>query len=95
MNGSGKHNNWSIATDDGTNLLNVQQLQTRTGSSEIFPVVMAAIIRAVHQHGDLMRMSVACPGNDFRLGACEAPPALVSTHLGEDVTAFLQDYIGR
>lgn len=95
MNGSGKHNNWSVATDDGTNLLNVRQLAERSGSSEVFPVVMAAIVRAVHQHGDLMRLAIACPGNDFRLGACEAPPALVSTHLGDDMTSYLQSYIGK
>jgi len=138
VNGSGKHNNWSIATDDGTNLLNVKQLQARTGesfflrfvytlgiicvgifvlnqhfqklplpsnsitttttttaNSEIFPVIMAALVKAVYQHGDLMRMAVATPGNDFRLGACEAPPALVSTHLGDDMTAFLEGYISK
>jgi glutamine synthetase len=65
------------------------------GSAEIFPVVMAAIVRAIHQHGDLMRLAIACPGNDFRLGACEAPPAIVSTHLGEDMTTFLEGYISK
>jgi hypothetical protein len=58
-------------------------------------VVMAAIVKAIHQHGDLMRLAIACPGNDFRLGACEAPPAIVSTHLGEDMTNFLEDYISK
>lgn len=56
---------------------------------------MAALVKAVYQHGDLMRMAVATPGNDFRLGACEAPPALVSTHLGDDMTAFLEGYISK
>ncbi|KAJ1410917.1 hypothetical protein B484DRAFT_402791 [Ochromonadaceae sp. CCMP2298] len=93
VNGSGKHNNWSIATDDGTNLLNVKQLEKNSGSSAIFPVVMAAIVKAINDNGDLMRMSIASPGNDFRLGACEAPPSIISTYLGEDTTAYLESYI--
>lgn len=68
---------------------------THAANSEIFPVIMAALVKAVYQHGDLMRMAVATPGNDFRLGACEAPPALVSTHLGDDMTAFLEGYISK
>ncbi|KAJ8600195.1 hypothetical protein CTAYLR_001984 [Chrysophaeum taylorii] len=94
INGSGKHNNWSIGTKDtGVNLLNVKQIEQASGSSEIFPVVMAAIISAVDEHGDLMRMAIASPGNDFRLGACEAPPAIISTYLGEDMTTFLTGYM--
>jgi len=93
VNGSGKHNNWSIATDDGTNLLNVKQLEQKSGTSEIFPVIMAAIIKAVNDHGDLMRLSIASPGNDFRLGACEAPPSIMSAYLGDDVTRFLESYM--
>lgn len=93
VNGSGKHNNWSIATDDGTNLLNVQQLEKNSGTGEIFPVIMAAIVKAVREHGDLMRMAIASPGNDFRLGACEAPPAILSTYLGEDMTNYLKSYM--
>eukprot|EP00600_Ochromonadales_sp_CCMP1393_P006390 CAMPEP_0174968086 /NCGR_PEP_ID=MMETSP0004_2-20121128/7934_1 /TAXON_ID=420556 /ORGANISM="Ochromonas sp., Strain CCMP1393" /LENGTH=678 /DNA_ID=CAMNT_0016217271 /DNA_START=128 /DNA_END=2164 /DNA_ORIENTATION=- len=93
INGSGKHNNWSISTDDGTNLLNVKQLEARSGSSEIFPVIMAAIVKAINDNGDLMRMAIASPGNDFRLGACEAPPAIVSTYLGEDMTTYLEAYM--
>ena len=58
-------------------------------------MIIAALVKAVFQHGDLMRMAVATPGNDFRLGACEAPPALVSTHLGEDMTSFLEGYISK
>ncbi len=92
MNGSGKHNNWSIATDDGTNLLNAEQLATNSGSSDIFPVIMAAIVRAVDLHGDLLRMAIACPGNDFRLGACEAPPTIISTYLGDNLTKYLEAY---
>lgn len=90
VNGSGKHNNWSIGTTDGaTNLLNVVQLSENSGNDMIFPVVMAAIIKAIDEHGDLMRLAVASPGNDFRLGACEAPPAILTTFLGEDMTGEL------
>jgi len=93
VNGSGKHNNWSIATDDGTNLFNVKQLAERSGSTAIFPIIMAALVKAVDSYGDLMRMAIACPGNDFRLGACEAPPAIVSTYLGESMTTYLEKYM--
>lgn len=92
INGSGKHNNWSIGTTCGTNILNVAQLAKNSGSTEIFPVVMSAIVKAVDTHGDLMRMAIASPGNDFRLGACEAPPAIVSTYLGDDMTTYLEGY---
>jgi len=92
VNGSGKHNNWSIATDDGTNLLNVTQLAKNSGSSDIFPVIMAALISGLDEYGDLMRLAIAAPGNDFRLGACEAPPAIFSTYLGEDMTKYLEAY---
>lgn len=92
VNGSGKHNNWSIATDDGTNLLNVGQLAAKSGSDQIFPVIMAAIVKAVNDNGDLMRMAIASPGNDFRLGACEAPPSIMSVYLGDDLTAYLEGY---
>ncbi len=89
-NGSGKHNNWSLCTDTGVNILNVGQLAAKSGSTEIFPVIMAAIVKAVDENGDLLRMAVATPGNDFRLGACEAPPAIISTYLGNDVTEYLE-----
>eukprot|EP01040_Poterioochromonas_malhamensis_P006851 gene6851-7387_t len=92
VNGSGKHNNWSIGTVDGVNLFNVNQLATASGSREIFPIIMAAVVKAVHDHGDLMRAAIASPGNDFRLGACEAPPAIISTYLGEDMTRYLDAY---
>ena len=92
VNGSGKHNNWSMSTDNGTNLLNVKQLEENSGSAEIFPMLMAAIMQGVDQYGDLLRMAIACPGNDFRLGACEAPPSIISTYLGEDVTSYLDAY---
>ena len=93
VNGSGKHNNWSLGTLDGVNLLNVSQVAAATGNHNIFPVIMAAILKAVAENGDLMRMAVATPGNDFRLGACEAPPAIISTHLGEDMTKYLTEYM--
>merc|ERR1719277_1750590 len=93
INGSGKHNNWSIGTTDGVGLLNVKQLEKASGSGDIFPVIMSAIVSAVDKHGDLMRMSIASPGNDFRLGACEAPPAIVSTYLGEDLTSYLEAFM--
>lgn len=93
INGSGKHNNWSITSSDGANLFNVNQLAQKSGSSEIFPVVMAAIVKAVSENGDLMRLAIATPGNDFRLGACEAPPAIMSMYLGEDMTAYLKSYV--
>jgi glutamine synthetase len=92
VNGSGKHNNWSIATDDGTNILNVGQLAKNSGKDDIFPVVMAAIVKGVDKYGDLMRLAIASPGNDFRLGACEAPPAIMSVYLGDDMTKFLESY---
>jgi len=92
VNGSGKHNNWSIATNDGTNILNVGQLAKNSGKDDIFPVVMAAIIKAVDTNGDLMRMAIASPGNDFRLGACEAPPAIMSVYLGDDMTKYLDSF---
>lgn len=93
VNGSGKHNNWSIATDTGINLLNVGQLEKAAGTGDIFPVIMAAIVKAVNQNGDLMRMAIATPGNDFRLGACEAPPSIISVYLGDDMTKYLESYM--
>jgi glutamine synthetase len=91
INGSGKHNNWSISTSDGVGLLNPKQINKASGNPEIFPVVMAAIVSAIDKHGDLMRLSIASPGNDFRLGAMEAPPAVMSTYLGPSLTAYLED----
>ena len=90
INGSGKHNNFSLGTDDGKNLFNGPQITKATGKEETFPVVMAAVVEAVHNYADLMRMSIASPGNDFRLGAMEAPPAIISTYLGDSLTSFLE-----
>ena len=92
VNGSGKHNNWSLATGDGTQLMLPKAINAATGNELAFPIIMAAVIAALDDHGDLMRMSIACPGNDFRLGACEAPPAIVSTYLGEDMTFYLEHF---
>ena len=93
VNGSGKHNNWSIATREGTQVLDAEELFNATNNDAAFPIVMAALIAAVDEHGDLMRMAIASPGNDFRLGACEAPPAIVSTYLGDDMTKFLEAFM--
>jgi len=90
VNGSGKHNNFSLATDTGLNLFNAPQSAKLTGGSTVFATIMSAVVQAIHTHGDLMRMAIASPGNDFRLGACEAPPAIVSTYLGQQLTDFLQ-----
>mmetsp|Transcript_588 Transcript_588/g.1161 ORF Transcript_588/g.1161 Transcript_588/m.1161 type:complete len:718 (+) Transcript_588:128-2281(+) len=92
VNGSGKHNNWSIATEDGIMMLHPSKINTATGNPLAFAVIMSAIVAAVNEHGDLMRMSIASPGNDFRLGACEAPPAIVSTYLGDDITFYLSHF---
>ena len=82
VNGSGKHNNWSMGTDDGENLLEPGH---DPHSNAQFLAVLAAIIRAVNKHADLLRASVADAGNDHRLGANEAPPAIVSIFLGEQL----------
>ena len=93
VNGSGKHNNWSISTLCGAQLLNPGDLTKRSGNPEIFPIVMSAIVAAVDEYGDLMRLAIASPGNDFRLGAMEAPPSVISTYLGTQMTAYLKDFM--
>jgi glutamine synthetase len=92
VNGSGKHDNWSFATNEGLQLLNPKQVLKMTGNEDLFPVVMAAVVRGVDMYGDLMRLAIASPGNDFRLGAMEAPPAVMSTYLGESLTEYLEKY---
>lgn len=92
INGSGKHNNWSLATGEGTMLLAPDKICAAAGNDDAFGIVMAAIVSAVDEYGDLMRMSIASPGNDFRLGACEAPPAIISAYLGDDMTAWLESF---
>ena len=86
INGSGKHNNWSMITNTGVNLLD----PGRTPAENIqFLIFLMAVIKAVDEYADLMRLSVATPGNDHRLGANEAPPAVVSIFLGDELTAVL------
>ncbi len=86
VNGSGKHNNWSIATDTGINLL----ARGKTPEEHLrFYLFLTAVIKAVDLYQDLIRVSVATAGNDFRLGANEAPPAIVSVYLGEELTNAL------
>jgi glutamine synthetase len=92
INGSGKHNNWSMA-DDNMNLLNFPETFAKTGSPLVFTVVMSCVLRAISAHGDLFRLGVTSPGNDFRLGACEAPPAIISTHLGNDLVSYLEKIV--
>jgi glutamine synthetase len=93
INGSGKHNNWSIATRDGVNLLDPDDVAKASGNKSAFPIVMAAIVSAIDEHGDLMRAAISAPGNDFRLGACEAPPSIISTYLGADMTTYLEAFM--
>jgi glutamine synthetase len=88
VNGSGKHNNWSLCTDTGINLLD----PGKTPAENVqFLLVLAAVIKAVDEYQDLLRMSVASAGNDHRLGANEAPPAIISMFLGDELTAVLED----
>jgi glutamine synthetase len=87
VNGSGKHNNWSISTDTGVNLLEPGESPRENAQFLLF---LAAIIKAVDEHQDLLRISVASAGNDHRLGANEAPPAIVSMFLGDELTRVLK-----
>ena len=86
VNGSGKHNNWSIATDTGVNLLTPGETPYENAQFLIF---LCAVIKAVDDYQDLLRLSVATAGNDHRLGANEAPPAVISIFLGDELTAVL------
>jgi glutamine synthetase len=86
VNGSGKHNNWSISTDTGINLL---EPGDSPKDNEQFLLFLVAVIAAVDDYQDLMRVSVASAGNDHRLGANEAPPAIVSMFLGDELTGIL------
>ena len=86
VNGSGKHNNWSMATDTGVNLLTPGDTPYENAQ---FPLFLCAVIQAVDDYQDLLRLSVASAGNDHRLGANEAPPAVVSMFLGDELTAVL------
>ena len=86
INGSGKHNNWSMITNTGVNLLDPGKTPAENTQFLIF---LTAVIKAVDEYADLMRLSVASAGNDHRLGANEAPPAIVSIFLGDELTAVL------
>ena len=90
VNGSGKHNNWSITTDDGINMLDPGKTPHENTQ---FLLVLTCILRAVNMHADLLRESAADPGNDHRLGANEAPPAIISVFLGEQLEDVLDQLI--
>ena len=87
VNGSGKHNNWSIATDEGQNLLSPGETPYENAQFLLF---LCAVIKAVDDYQDLLRIAVATAGNDHRLGADEAPPAVVSIFLGDELSAVLE-----
>ncbi|MCQ2417111.1 MAG: glutamine synthetase III [Oscillospiraceae bacterium] len=87
VNGSGKHNNWSLSTDTGINLFAPGKTPER---QRLFLLMVSAVVAAVDDHQDLLRMSVASAGNDHRLGANEAPPAIVSVYLGDDLQLQLE-----
>ena len=90
VNGSGKHDNWSITTDDGINLLE----PGKTPHENIqFLLVLSCVLKAVDVHADLLRESAADPGNDHRLGANEAPPAIISVFLGEQLEDVVEQLI--
>ena len=88
VNGSGKHNNWSISTDTGINFLKAGK---NPSENKLFLITLAAVIEAVDKHQDLLRIAVATAGNDLRLGGNEAPPAIISIFLGEDLSDMLTE----
>lgn len=90
VNGSGKHNNWSLTTDDGINML--EPGKTPHENTQ-FLLVLMCILKAVNRHADLLRESAADPGNDHRLGANEAPPAIISVFLGEQLEDVMEQLI--
>ena len=90
VNGSGKHNNWSISTNTGKNLLDPGK---DPYNDHQFLLFLVAVIKAVDEYQDLLRISVASAGNDHRLGANEAPPAIVSMFLGDDLEAILETFV--
>ena len=90
VNGSGKHDNWSLSTDDGINLIDPGE----TPNENIqFLLVLSCILKAVDRHADLLRLSAACPGNDERLGGSEAPPAIISVFLGEQIEDVVRQLV--
>jgi len=90
VNGSGKHNNWSIVTDTGINLMDPGK---KPHENTKFLLFLAAVIRAVDEHAELLRLSASSPGNDHRLGANEAPPAIISIFLGEQLEDIIEQII--
>ena len=90
INGSGKHNNWSLGTDTGVNLLKPGK---KPGENKQFLLVLAAVIKAVDEYQDLLRISAATPGNDYRLGGDEAPPAIISIFLGDELDSLISSII--
>ena len=92
INGSGKHNNWSLSTDQGANLLEPGATPQENAQFLLF---LAAILKAVDEHQDLLRLSVASAGNDCRLGAFEAPPSIVSIFLGDELTEVLDALVNH
>jgi len=91
VNGSGKHDNWSLATDSGKNLFAPGSTPSQNAQFLLF---LAAFIKGVDEYPELLRSTVACPGNDHRLGAQEAPPAIVSIFLGAELEAILDSIVG-
>ena len=87
INGSGKHNNWSLSTDTGINLLEPGETPHENAQFLLF---LCAVLKAADEHQDLLRLSVATAGNDHRLGANEAPPAIISVFLGDELTEILE-----
>ena len=87
VNGSGKHNNWSLSTDTGINFLKPGKNPEK---NPLFLLTLAAVLKAVDEHQELLRIAVATAGNDHRLGANEAPPAIISIFLGDELTDILQ-----
>jgi glutamine synthetase len=87
INGSGKHNNWSLSTDDGLNLL---EPGNTPGENVQFLIFLSAMLKAVDTHADILRATCATAGNDHRLGANEAPPAIISIFMGEELTEILE-----
>ena len=92
INGSGKHNNWSMVTNEGKNLLDPGKTPHE---NQQFLLILASIIAAVDKHADLLRMSASTPGNDHRLGANEAPPAIISAFLGEQLQSIVEQIIEK
>ena len=87
INGSGKHNNWSLQTNTGKNLFDPGKTPE---TNKLFFLLLCAVIKAVDEYQDLLRLSVSTAGNDYRLGANEAPPAIISMYLGDEITSIIE-----